>query len=41
MPDRGEEEMFVAGTADFIAAAEHMLETQAQPRGGSGQQSHD
>jgi uncharacterized protein (UPF0332 family) len=36
-PDRGEAEAIVAGAADFIAAVERMLETQAQARGGSGQ----
>jgi uncharacterized protein (UPF0332 family) len=40
-PDRGEAEKIVAGTADYIAAVEHMLESQAQPREDSGQQSHD
>jgi hypothetical protein len=36
-PDRGDAERIVAGAADYIAAVEGMLDTQAQTRGGSGQ----
>jgi uncharacterized protein (UPF0332 family) len=36
-PDRGDAEAIVAGAASFIAAVEHMLDTQAQTRGRSGQ----
>jgi len=36
-PDRDEAERIVAGAAEYIAAIEHMLETQAQPPAGSGQ----
>jgi len=36
-PDRDEAERIVAGAADYIAAVEHMLDTQTQPREDSGQ----
>ncbi len=34
-PDRGEAERIVAGAADYIAAVEHMLDVEAQERGGA------
>jgi uncharacterized protein (UPF0332 family) len=36
-PDRGDAERIVAGAADYIAAIEEMLDTQAQTRSGSSQ----
>jgi uncharacterized protein (UPF0332 family) len=32
-PDRGEAERIVAGADDYIAAVEHMLDSEAQERG--------
>ena len=36
-PDRDEAERIVAGAADYIAAVDHMLDPQTQPREDSGQ----
>jgi uncharacterized protein (UPF0332 family) len=40
-PDRSEAERIVAGAADYIAAVEHMLDTQTQPQEDSDQQPSD
>jgi uncharacterized protein (UPF0332 family) len=40
-PDRSEAERIVAGAADYIAAVEHMLDTQTQPQDDPDQQPSD
>ena len=40
-PDRGEAERIVAGAAEYIAAVEHMLDTQTQPQDDPDQQPSD